>query len=86
MKSQGERPPFFGLLLRAVIWTPVCLLLTAVWLAAIGAAIFLPILGILWLWLGEYLAGAGFLALWPVSIFIATFIAKRIWEAPPSLL
>ena len=86
MKPQRNRPPFFGLLLRATIWTPVAVLLTVVRLTAIGATFLMPILGILWLCLGDYLTGCGYLLLCPVAFFIARFMTRKFWEAPSSLL
>lgn len=86
VNSPQKKPPFVGLLLRATLWTPVGILLMVIWLISSCATVMMPIVGLIQIWIGDYLFGIGSLAISPVAFFVARFMTKKIWEEPPSLL
>lgn len=86
MKSPRQRPPLIGLLLRATLWTPVGILIAFAWIASICAAVAMPLIGVLRIWMGDYLLGSASLAVGLAAFFVARYITKKVWEDPPSLL
>jgi len=79
-------PPLVSLFLRAMLWAPVAYLLMAVWLVTNCAMLGLPLIGILLIWDGDYLSGAGCLGVGLLAFYLARWMKGKIWEAPPSLL
>lgn len=84
MKAKG--PPLVSLFLRAMLWTPVAYLLMAVWLVSICAMLGWPLIGVLLIWDGDYLPGAGSLGVGLLAFFWVRWMTGKIWEKPPSLL
>ncbi len=80
------RPPIFALLLRAMLWTPVGLVIMIVGLAALVSVVMLPLVSLVSIYEGDYPTAAISLAATVLAFFIAKYIRRWFWETPDSLL
>jgi cellulose synthase/poly-beta-1,6-N-acetylglucosamine synthase-like glycosyltransferase len=85
MKSK-DRLPWFQLLWRATVFTPLALVISILLIGAGISAIFFPILGIAYFYFGDFKTGLAFILSGGASFFIARYMKKRFWDEPSSLL
>lgn len=86
MKAPGEKPPLLSLLLRATLWMPFGLFITALWFASVATVVLAPILGTIYLCSGDPILGLTLWAVAPAAFFIARYLKRRFWEPPSSVL
>ena len=79
-------PPIIALLLRAMLWTPLGLSIMTLWLCSIVGTLLASLFSIVYLYIGDYLAG-GILIVTALSSFcLARYLTRRFWSPPESLL
>jgi hypothetical protein len=81
-----DRFPWFQLLWRATVWTPVALFISIILIGAGMATILLPLLGLVYFYFGDFKTGLIFTLAGIGSFLVARYMKKRFWEEPSSLL
>jgi hypothetical protein len=78
--------PIFFLLIRATLWMPIAILPTLTLFISAACIFLLPLIGLLYIYVGDTGTGLLYLAAGVPAFFIAKFLKKLLWETPPSLL
>ncbi|HVE16899.1 MAG TPA: hypothetical protein VNB29_09180 [Chthoniobacterales bacterium] len=81
-----DRPPFLKLLVLSTVWAPVMVLASIVFIAAAFYAVLSPVIGLLYLWLGDYQAALLYLLGGVIAFLVARALKRCVWETPSSFL